>query len=83
MHFSGHYLIAHMHYNLLFLPSDNIAYRCLSGVNQISFHKSAVVPNMKSNDRTIMQWYLPPTICPFPFPKSSPFIYYFVSLYMF
>ena len=30
-----------------------------------------------------MQWCLPPTICPFPFPTSSPFIYsYFVSLYM-
>ena len=29
-------------------------------VNRIFFYKAAVVvPNMKSNDRTIMQWYLP------------------------
>ena len=46
-------------------------------------HKAAVVPNTKSNDRTIInQWNLPPTICPFPFPTPPHFIYCVSSPYM-
>ena len=70
------------HYYYHFFCPPTMQRRCLSDTNRISFHKAAVAPNMKSNGRTIMQWYLPPTICPFPFPTSSPFIYYFLSLYI-
>ena len=69
-------LIEYRYVFLLFLPS----YIIRSDVNRVSFHKAVV--SMKSNNHSINQWYLLPTISPVSFPTSSPFIYCFLSLHM-